>query len=98
MCMETLMAEWTGLIWASPHAQRVWEPRLRSIQQCWSRVEVESVERGLRPCGLVFGNPMTKLPTVEVAENRFAFGLQASKLAAAYATNNNQTVGHLLGY
>lgn len=59
---------------------------------------MESVECRLRPTGLVFGNPHTELPTIQVAENRFAFGTNVSLLATAYAKNDNQTVGELLGY
>jgi hypothetical protein len=54
--------------------------------------------QGLRPAGLVFGLPKTRMKTIQVADNRFAFGPEAELLALAMRKGDDNTVGELLGY
>ena len=91
------MRDWTRVIWATPEARSVWEPRIQRIQSVWSRVEIASVEEGVRKAALVFGRPVTHLPLAEVSPNRFAVG-EAKALAIAYLKQDDATVGDLLGY
>jgi len=91
------MRDWTRVIWASEAARLVWEPRIVAVQEAWFKVEVTSVERGMRHAGLVFGRPRTSLPCLEVSPNRFAIG-RIHDLADAYACGDNRHVGRLLGY
>jgi hypothetical protein len=90
----------TRIIWASSHAREVWEPRIQAIQRSWSSIELSSVRQGLRKAALVFTSPDT-LVSIEVAPGRFIVALtyDVARLAAdAYRTNDDVTLGEMLGY
>ena len=95
------MREFTRVMWTSDSARAVWAPRVAAIQRAWARVELESVRQGLRPAALVFGADTVQaagLPAAAVAPDRFAVGPGASALAQAYAAQDDDRIGALLGF
>lgn len=55
--LDFVLPDFTRLMWVSDHARSVWEPRLKRVNQAWSRVEWLSVVSGVRPCGLTVATP-----------------------------------------
>lgn len=93
--------DWTRIIWTSAKARVAWEPRIQAINKVWLEVELDSVRLGLRQSALVFGEELVRrsgLPAIPVAPDRFAVGPKANELTNAYAANDDEFVGHLLGF
>lgn len=93
-----MQADWTRVIWANARAREVWEPRIQAISKAWLEIEIASVCTRLRDAALVFGPVQWALPSIEVAENRYAVGPRASDLATAYRIHDNDWMGILLGF
>jgi len=55
--LDTVLPEWTRVMWASERAIEVWKPRVQAIVDAWSEIEKWSVVDGVRPSCLLSIGP-----------------------------------------